>query len=587
MIHFKKFFLFTLLFFFAGCASDEPQGLSDAELIQAIIDADNKIEVDMESLPSSARSTMEDGYLSEYYHLQSLKASMLGYEVSIAGKPGRLGKRSEIYFDVDGKKLDYSEYEKDSWFYDDDFYNRSESGDKRDWECFSIEYPITVTTPNGNTYTFEDEESVKEYYEAYEIDEDISVVYPINITDNDGELIVIDSDERLEEAYKDCYGRGRDWVENKKCFSLVYPVSYLMPDGTTIEISADDEESWTELKSWYDDNPNSDERPSLQYPVDIIYEIDVEEGTQDVRVVTINSEDEMTSAKEECREMWGEYYDDWEERECFELVYPVSYLMPDGTTIEISADDEESWTELKSWYDDNPNSDERPSLQYPVDIIYEIDVEEGTQDVRVVTINSEDEMTSAKEECREMWGEYYDDWEERECFELVYPVSYLMPDGTTIEISADDEESWAEYKSWYDDNPESDERPSLQYPVEITYRTEEGTETQIINSEEEMISAKEECREVENEEDEGYECYEYVYPITFILPDESTVEISGEDDESGWGLIRRFYEQNPNYEEEPALQFPVEVVVEGDMVLVIDTSEDWEVFIEENCDRQE
>ena len=389
MSHFKKFFLFTLLFFFAGCANDEPQGLSDAELIQAIIDADNKIEVDMESLPSSARSTMEDGYLSEYYHLQSLKASMLGYEVSIAGKPGRLGKRSEIYFDVDGKKLDYSEYEKDSWFYDDDFYNRSESGDKRDWECFSIEYPITVTTPNGNTYTFEDEESVKEYYEAYEIDEDISVVYPINITDNDGELIVIDSDERLKEAYKDCYGRGRDWVENKKCFSLVYP------------------------------------------------------------------------------------------------------------------------------------------------------------------------------------------------------VSYLMPDGTTIEISADDEESWAEYKSWYDDNPESDERPSLQYPVEITYRTEQGTETQIINSEEEMISAKEECREVENEEDEGYECYEYVYPITFILPDESTVEISGEDDESGWGLIRRFYEQNPNYEEEPALQFPVEVVVEGDMVLVIDTSEDWEVFIEENCDRQE
>jgi hypothetical protein len=389
MSHCKKFFLFTLLFFFAGCASDEPQGLSDAELIQAIIDADNKTEVDMESLPSSARSTMEDGYLSEYYHLQSLKASMLGYEVSIAGKPGRLGKRSEIYFDVDGKKLDYSEYEKDSWFYDDDFYNRSESGDKRDWECFSIEYPITVTTPNGNTYTFEDEESVKEYYEAYEIDEDISVVYPINITDNDGELIVIDSDERLKEAYKDCYGRGRDWVENKKCF------------------------------------------------------------------------------------------------------------------------------------------------------------------------------------------------------ELVYPVSYLMPDGTTIEISADDEESWAEYKSWYDDNPESDERPSLQYPVEITYRTEEGTETQIINSEEEMTSAKEECREVENEESEGYECYEYVYPITFILPDESTVEISGEDDESGWGLIRRFYEENPNYEEEPALQFPVEVVVEGDMVLVIDTSEDWEVFIEENCDRQE
>ena len=387
MSHFKKVFILTLVtFFFSGCAKDEPQGLSDAELIQAIIDADNKIEVEMESLPSSAKSTMQDSYLSEYYHLQSLKASMLGYEVSIAGRPGRLGKRSEIYFDVQGKKLDYSEFEKDYWSYEDDLYTRSKSGDKRDWECFSIEYPITVTTPIGNTYVFEDEESIEEYYEAYEIDEDVSVVYPINITDNDGELITIDSDERLEEVYKNCYGRGRDWDENKNCFSIVYP------------------------------------------------------------------------------------------------------------------------------------------------------------------------------------------------------VSYLMPDGTTIEIPADDEESWAEFKSWYDNNSETDERPSLQYPVEITYRTEEGTETQIINSEEEMISAKEECREVENE---GYECYEYVYPITFILPDESTVEISGEDDESGWGLIRRFYEENPNYEEEPALQFPVEAVVEGDMVLVIDTSEAWEEFIEENCDRQE
>ena len=495
MSHFKKVFILTLVtFFFSGCAKDEPQGLSDAELIQAIIDADNKIEVEMESLPSSAKSTMQDSYLSEYYHLQSLKASMLGYEVSIAGRPGRLGKRSEIYFDVQGKKLDYSEFEKDYWSYEDDLYTRSKSGDKRDWECFSIEYPITVTTPIGNTYVFEDEESIEEYYEAYEIDEDVSVVYPINITDNDGELITIDSDERLEEVYKNCYGRGRDWDENKNCFSIVYPVSYLMPDGTTIEIPADDEDSWAEFKSWYDNNSETDERPSLQYPVEIIYEIDGEEGAQDQRVVTINNEDEMMAAKEECREVWGEEYDHWEEEsECFELVYPVSYLMPDGTTIEIPADDEDSWAEFKSWYDNNSETDERPSLQYPVEIIYEIDGEEGAQDQRVVTINNEDEM----------------------------------------------------------------------------------------------MAAKEECGEEESEDNEERECYEYVYPITFILPDESTVEISSEDDESGWGLIRRFYEENSNYEEEPALQFPVEIIVEGDVVLDFDTSEAWEEFLDENCDRQD
>ena len=70
MSHFKKVFIFSIIIlFFAGCAKDEPQGLSDAELIQAIIDADDKIEVEMEYLPSSAKSTMEDNYLSKYYHL--------------------------------------------------------------------------------------------------------------------------------------------------------------------------------------------------------------------------------------------------------------------------------------------------------------------------------------------------------------------------------------------------------------------------------------------------------------------------------------------------------------------------------------
>ena len=78
-----------------------------------------------------------------------------------------------------------------------------------------------------------------------------------------------------------------------------------------------------------------------------------------------------------------------------------------------------------------------------------------------------------------------------------------------------------------------------------------------INNEDEMISA-EDCLELEF--DDVDECYEYSYPITYILPDDSTVEIASSDDENAWGSIRRFYEENPEAEGEPILQFPIEII---------------------------
>ena len=178
---------------------------------------------------------------------------------------------------------------------------------------------------------------------------------------------------------------------------------------------------------------------------------------------------------------------------------------------------------------------------------------------------------------------------EQKCFSLVYPVSYQMPDGSLIEVSADNEDSWAEMNAWYDENPESAERPTLQYPVVIMYEEDdEGSEDALmvtINNEDEMISAREDCLELEF--DDVDECYEYSYPITYILPDDSTVEIASSDDENAWGLIRRFYEENPEAEGEPILQFPIEIIFQGDMVFVFETNAEYASFVEENCNRQD
>ena len=88
-------------------------------------------------------------------------------------------------------------------------------------------------------------------------------------------------------------------------------------------------------------------------------------------------------------------------KECFELVLPVTFIMPDGSTIIV--EDRDGYAELKAWYQDHPDAKERPALQYPVDISYG----EG----RIVTINNDEEMARAKAACRDE-DEPRDGWEE-------------------------------------------------------------------------------------------------------------------------------------------------------------------------------
>ena len=380
----------TFLFLIAGCAKDEPKGISDAELVQAIIDAEGKVEVTMADLPTAARGTMEENYLNDYLHLYSMKASMLGYEVSIAGRPGNSGKRGEVYFDIDGRKLDPDDYGDDykDWYGERDGFDRDNFGEKRNWNCFDIVYPITIMLPNGSSYLIDSEEdsdleTIKSYYEENEgADERPSIIFPVNIIDHEGETKAINSEEEMEDAYRNCSGRDRD-RDKRECFGLVFPVTYIMPDGSSYEIADDDDESWAELKAWYDANPEAEERPELQYPVDIMYE-------SEDRTVTISNEEEMLAAKEECREMWGA--DEEEYEECFDYVYPIAFTMPDGSSIEIPSDDETSWMSIRAYYEANP-SDEEPVLQYPIDIIFRTEEGEVT-----FTMDSEEDVDSFVEE---------------------------------------------------------------------------------------------------------------------------------------------------------------------------------------------
>lgn len=158
---------------------------------------------------------------------------------------------------------------------------------------------------------------------------------------------------------------------------------------------------------------------------------------------------------------------------CFDLIYPISITMPDGTTL--SGDEKELWTAVKAWYEANPDSAIKPDINYPIDIKWDGAI--------IKTVNDEVEMKIAKKYC-----DGKKDYEKEDCFKLVYPLTWTMPDNTTATMT--DALDWEAIKSWYEGNPDSEEKPSLNYPVEVIL---DGGDVEEIGDEEAMVELKKDC----------------------------------------------------------------------------------------------
>ena len=157
---------------------------------------------------------------------------------------------------------------------------------------------------------------------------------------------------------------------------------------------------------------------------------------------------------------------------CLELVYPITYIMPNRSTI--TRDSEEKMNAaITRWYNANPNATVRPVLQFPVKVKFK---------GQPLTINSEQQMQRVKNACA---GEVAT----VPCMELIYPITYIMPDRSAI--TRDSEEKMnAAITRWYNANPNATVRPVLQYPVNIKFK---GKAQTIIN-EQQMQRIKNACK---------------------------------------------------------------------------------------------
>ena len=156
------------------------------------------------------------------------------------------------------------------------------------------------------------------------------------------------------------------------------------------------------------------------------------------------------------------------DKECFELSYPIGFKMQDDSVISVS--NAGDWFKIKNWYTNNLNYNNRPELEYPVSIVYE--------DNSSLLINNEEEMIQAKFSCNK-------------CLELIYPITFIFPDGSTIAIIENTEQGWEELKNWYEQNLTFEFDWNIQFPLDIKFQDGSfGT----VDSFLELSAIKEMCR---------------------------------------------------------------------------------------------
>ena len=159
---------------------------------------------------------------------------------------------------------------------------------------------------------------------------------------------------------------------------------------------------------------------------------------------------------------------------CFEFVFPVTIILPDGESA--SVEDYDSLKEtIKAWKEANPDSEERPTFGFPLEVT--------SEDGDIASIADLDELKELRKTCRRQrhdgrWspGRKFKD----ACFDIVYPLTISFPNGSQLE-AANAVTLKEAIRAWKEtvENPEG--RPMLVFPITVSY--EDGTEVSVADRE--------------------------------------------------------------------------------------------------------
>lgn len=298
-----------------------------------------------------------------------------------------------------------------------------------------------------------------------------------------------DTDLIDEQSVTDAVLESR--TDTNDCFQFVFPVSFLLPDNSTVEVN-----SIGEAQALRDSTQG---KIRLAFPVDII--------NSSGETVTIADHEQMHAILLDCgiieqngkggkhgkgghdgkggKGMGGFF----RPNDCFQFVFPVSVQLPDSSIVQI-----DSLAEAQNL---EKSTNGRIKLVFPFSII--------NSNGETVVITNGEELNVIMENCRPANGGGFGNGGDHgngnhggnggnndhpKCFEIVFPVNMVFSDGAVKSFS--DEISMQEaIRTWMKANPGKKDRPEFQFPIKVIKSGE--INPTVINSKEELEALRKNC----------------------------------------------------------------------------------------------
>lgn len=284
--------------------------------------------------------------------------------------------------------------------------------------------------------------------------------------DQNGEVLFDDNYDQNGDGDYDIFNEWEDFM----CFDIQFPISVTMPDESQVSIGNEDE-LYEAVESYYEMSDEYDGLPEINFPINIIFYFDDENGNEIEEIVGVGSYEELEMYFEICEDGWdddGWDDEDWYEIDCFDLVYPLTIVNPEGEVLTV--DSENNLHEYIDQYYENCNSNDCGdfNLYYPLTVEY---YSETNDQVQTLTINSEEELEALLDEyC------YDEGWDDETCGEIVYPVTVEAPNGEQFTANSE-EEVYGFMEEWYSNNcnaVECDDDFEVVYPITMEFEDEQG-----------------------------------------------------------------------------------------------------------------